>query len=269
MSIQEEIIAALGVKPAIAAEAEVRQRADFLKAYILESGTRGLLIAISGSVESVVAAGLCKRATDELSTEQGKEYITLGVFQPYGEQEDIGHTYEAAEAFGLKYTVETNIGDAVDEIALETEYALKAIGQHRHMTHQGKGEIKAGARMVFQHALALENNLLVAGTGHASEAITGSCTKWEGGAAYIEPLRSLNHRQIRELASYLGVPDGIITAAKAADQGAGQTDEAKRGITEEAISDYLEGKKVEPAAAELLESFYRKGSHKRSAIPGI
>ncbi|QWU16825.1 NAD+ synthase [Paenibacillus sophorae] len=269
MSIQEEIIAALGVKPAIDAEAEVRQRADFLKAYILESGIKGLLIAISGGVESAVAAGLCKRATDELSAEQGKEYITLGVFQPYGEQEDFGHSYEAAKASGLKHTVETNIGDAVDEIALETEYALKAIGQHRHMTHQGKGDIKAGTRMVFQHALALENNLLVVGTGHASEAITGSCTTWEGGAADIEPLRSLNHRQVRELASYLGVPAEIITEAKAADQRAGQTDAAKRGITYEDSSDYLEGKPVEPAAAELLESFYRKGAYKRSAIPGI
>ncbi|WP_025690723.1 NAD(+) synthase [Paenibacillus zanthoxyli] len=269
MSIQEEIIAALGVKPAVDAEAEVRQRADFLKAYILESGTRGLLIAISGDVESAVAAGLCKRATDELSAEQGKEYITLGVFQPYGEQEDFQHSYEAAEALGLKYTVETNIGDAVDEIALETEYALKAIGQHRHMTHRGKGELKAGARMVIQHALSLENNLLVAGTGHASEAVTGNCAKWEHGAADLEPLRSLNHRQVRELAAYLGVTAGIITAAKAADQRAGQTDEAKRGITEEVISDYLEGKRVEPAAAELLESFYREGSYKQSAIPGI
>lgn len=98
--------------------------------------------------------------------------MTLGVFQPYGEQEDIGHSYAVAQTFGLK-TVETNIEDAVDEIALETEYALKAMGQHRHMTHQGKGNIKARTRMVIQYALSFENNLLVVGTDHASEAITG------------------------------------------------------------------------------------------------
>lgn len=70
--MQEEIIAALGVKPAIDAEAEVRKRVDYLKAYIVESGTKGLLIAISGGVDSAVAAGLCKRATDELTAEQGR-----------------------------------------------------------------------------------------------------------------------------------------------------------------------------------------------------
>ncbi|WP_312001350.1 NAD(+) synthase [Paenibacillus forsythiae] len=269
MSIQEEIIAALGVKPAIDAEAEVRKRVDFLKAYILESGAKGLLIAINGDVDSAAAAGLCQRATDELTAEQGKEYITLGVFQPCGEQEDTGHGCAAAKAFGLKYTVMTNIGDAVDEIALETEYALKAIGQHRHMTYQGKGEIQAGTRMVILHALSLENNLLVVGTAHASRAIAGSCAKWEGAGADIEPLRSLHRRQVRELAVCLGVPAEIITEAKAADRLAGQPGEARRGVSYEDSSDYLEGKPVQPAAAELLESFCRSNAYKRGVVPGI
>lgn len=268
MSLQEEIIAALGVKPVIDAEAEVRKRVDFLKAYIVESGAKGLLIAISGGVDSAVAAGLCKRATDELSAERGRDYLTLGVFQPYGEQEDIGDSYAVAGTFGL-ITVETNIEDTVGEIALETEYALKAMGQYRHLTHKGKGNVKARTRMVIQYALSFENNLLVVGTDHASEAITGFYTKWGDGAVDIAPLRSLNKRQVRQLASYLGVPAEIIGKKPTAGLWPGQTDEAELGVTYEENSDYLEGKPVRPEAAELLEKFYRETAHKRGAIPGI
>lgn len=269
MSLQHEIIERLGVKPVIDPAEEVTKRVQFLKEYMLSSKASGLLIAISGGIDSAVATALCKRATDELSGETGREYMTLGVFQPYGEQSDIEHSYEVARAFGLAHTVETNIEDAVDEIALEVEHGFRAIGRSRHMSHQGKGNIKARTRMVMQYALSFELNLLVVGTDHASEAITGFYTKWGDGAVDITPLASLNKRQVRQLAAYLGVPDAVISKAPSAGLWAGQTDEQELGISYEANSDYLEGKEIDPAVRERLESFYLKTEHKRSAIPGI
>ncbi len=269
MSLQQEIISRLGVKSTIDAAEEIRRRVDFLKEQVLGSRTTGLLIAISGGIDSAVATGLCKRATDELTQETGREYITLGVFQPYGEQEDIAHSYEVAKAFGLTHTVETNIEDTVDEIALEVEHGLKGIGQFRHLSHKGKGNVKARTRMIMQYALSFELNLLVVGTDHASEAVTGFYTKWGDGAVDITPLSSLNKRQVRQLARHLGVPAGVIDKAPTAGLWAGQTDEQELGISYEDNSDYLEGKDVDPAVRERLESLYRKTEHKRSPIPGI
>ena len=269
MSMQEEIIAALGVKPSLNEEAEVRKRVDFLKSYVKNAGAKGLLIAISGGIDSAVAAGLCKRATDELTKETGKEYITLGVFQPYGEQEDIEHSYAVAKAFELKHAAETNIEDAVTEISLEAEQGLKQLGVHRHLTPQGKGNVKARTRMVLQYALAFELNLLVVGTDHASEAITGFYTKWGDGAVDITPMSSLNKRQVRQLAAYLGVPQEILDKAPTAGLWEGQTDEKELGISYDENSDYLEGKEIGPAAKERLESYYKRTSHKRNMIPGI
>lgn len=65
MSLQQEIIERLGVKPVIDVDAEIRKRVDFLKEHVKSSRTSGLLIAISGGIDSAVTAGLCKRATDE------------------------------------------------------------------------------------------------------------------------------------------------------------------------------------------------------------
>lgn len=269
MSLQGEIIKQLGVKPEIDPQAEVRRRVDFLKEYVLKSGTTGLLIAISGGVDSAVATGLCKLATDELSAETGKDYMTLGVFQPYGEQVDIADSYAVADALGLKHRVETNIQEAVDEIALEAEHSLKAIGISRHLSRGGKGNVKARTRMVTQYALAFELNLLVVGTDHASEAITGFYTKWGDGAVDITPLSTLNKRQVRQLAAVLGVPETVITKAPTAGLWEGQTDEQELGITYDENSDYLEGKQVSDAAREKLEKQFARTAHKRNPIPGI
>ncbi|WP_166242847.1 ammonia-dependent NAD(+) synthetase [Paenibacillus turpanensis] len=269
MSLQQEIIAKLGVKPQIDPEAEVRRRVDFLKDYVRKSGTAGLLIAISGGIDSAVAAALCKKATDELTAEEGKAYMTLGVFQPYGEQADIEDSYSVAQAIGLKTTVETNIEEAVNEIALESEYALKAMGIHKHLSRGGKGNVKARTRMVVQYALAFELNLLVVGTDHASEAITGFFTKYGDGAVDITPLSTLNKRQVRQLGAVLGVPERVITKAPTAGLWEGQTDETELGITYDDNSDYLEGKDIGTEAREKLEKQYLRTEHKRVPIPGI
>lgn len=269
MSLQQEIIGRLGVKPEIDPDAEIRKRVDFLKEYVKKSGTAGLLIAISGGIDSAVTTGLCKMATDELTEETGREYMTLGVFQPYGEQVDISDSYAVAEAFNLKYKAETNIQDAVDEIAIEVEHAFKTMGIPRHLSREGKGNIKARTRMVTQYALAFDLNLLVVGTDHASEAITGFYTKWGDGAVDITPLSSLSKRQVRQLAAKLGVPQSVLDKAPTAGLWEGQTDEGELGITYEDNSNYLEGKAIAPEVADKLEKQYLKTQHKRDPIPGI
>ncbi|RCX16197.1 NAD+ synthase [Fontibacillus phaseoli] len=269
MSLQQEIIDRLRVKPVIDVEEEVRIRVDFLKEFVKSSRTTGLLVAISGGIDSAVATGLCKKASDELSRESGRDYITLGVFQPYGDREDIVHSYEVAKAFELSHTVETNIEEAVDEIALEVEYGLKNIGQFRHMSPQGKDHVKARTGTAVQYALAFELNLLVVGTYHASEVFTGFYSGHGDGGGDITPLSSLNKRQICQLAAYLGVPESMIDKEPTAGLGEGQRNEKEPGISNEDICDYLEGKEVDSAIRERLESFYRKTESKRNPIPGI
>ncbi|MNP65657.1 NH(3)-dependent NAD(+) synthetase [compost metagenome] len=65
------------------------------------------------------------------------------------------------------------------------------------------------------------------------------------------------------------MPQSVIDKAPTAGLWEGQTDEKELGISYDDNSDYLEGKPIDPAVQERLESFYRKTEHKRSPIPGI
>lgn len=269
MNLQQDIIKKLGVKSVIDVDEEIRRRVQFLKNYVQKAGATGLLIAISGGIDSAVTAGLCKKATDELSAETGRDYKTVCVFQPYGVQEDIEDSYSVAKAFQLNHTVEMNIEEAVDEMAIETEYSFKKLGIHRHISKENKGNMKARTRMVLQYALAFDLNLLVVGTDHASEAMTGFYTKYGDGAVDITPLSTLNKRQVRSLAVRLGVPQPILDKVPTAGLWDGQTDEKELGVSYEDNSDYLEGKAIDPKVQAKLEQLYIKTEHKRSPIPGI
>lgn len=266
---QQKLVEEFGVQPKIDVDEEIKKRVQFLKQHVLEARASGLLVAISGGVDSAVTAGLCKLATDELAQETGQPYETLGVLQPYGEQEDIEDSYAIVKALQLQSVVETNIEDAVDEIALEVEYAMKGIGVNRHMSIKGKGNVKARVRMVIQYALAFERNLLVAGSDHAAERLTGFFTKYGDGAVDLLPLATLNKRQVYAVGAKLGIPDSVLQKIPTAGLWPGQTDEQELGLTYEQIDDYLEGKTVEPEVAEKLERIYRTTQHKRMPIPTI
>jgi NAD+ synthase len=121
----------------------------------------------------------------------------------------------------------------------------------------------------LQYAIAFELNLLVVGTDHASEAITGFFTKHGDGAVDITPLSSLNKRQVRLIAAKIGVPQSILEKVPTAGLWEGQTDEDELGIKYDENSDYLEGKEIDPVVREKLEKQYLKTEHKRVTIPGI
>ncbi|MNC06023.1 NH(3)-dependent NAD(+) synthetase [compost metagenome] len=263
MSLQEEIIARLGVKPAVDPEQEIVRRVDFLKAQVKEAGARGLLIAITCDADSAAAAALCKRATDSLTEELGSSFMTVGVLQPYGEEEELAACYGLAQALGLRHVIETNTEDAVNEIALESEFGLKSIGIHQHLSRGGKERVKARTRRMMQGALAGELNLLVASADQASKAAAGWSRPetWEG--ADIRPLASLTGNQVRQLAPHLGIPEEAAagTGETAGFPGA--------GVSLEQWSLYLEGGDLPAGVREKLEEQYRRNRHQRELPPGI
>lgn len=139
-------------------------------------------------------------------------------------------------------------------------------GMLAKITDFNKGNVKARMRMIAQFAIAGDERLLVIGTDHAAENITGFFTKFGDGAADILPLAGLNKRQVRKLAQYLGAPEQLWNKTPTADlldSNPGRTDEDELGIGYDYIDDYLEGKSIPPSIAQKLEDRWRQAQHKR------
>ena len=259
--LQAHIIEELGVKPSIDPAEEVRKRVQFLVDYLKATGTRGFVLGISGGLDSTLAGRLCQLAVEQLELE-GVEAEFIAVRLPYKVQADEDDAQAALRFIMPQQTVTYNIAEAVDgfESAFET-----ATG--RPIADFNKGNVKARARMIAQYALAGEKNLLVVGTDHGAEAVTGFFTKFGDGGADIMPLFGLNKRQNRALLKVLGADTRLwekVPTADLLDGKPGRTDEDELGVTYDQIDDYLEGRDIDPAAAENIEGRFLRSRHKRT-----
>lgn len=262
MSLQEDIIAQLGVKSKIDAQEEIRKSIDFLKAYMKKHGfLKSYVLGISGGQDSSLAGRLAQLAIEELRHETGDNgYKFIAIRLPYGVQADEDDAQRSLNFIQPDVSLAINIKPAVDgEVAVLAEAGVQ-------VSDFNKGNIKARQRMISQYAVAGENSGAVIGTDHAAENITGFFTKFGDGGADILPLYRLNKRQGKQLLAELGADKALyekIPTADLEENKPGIADEVALGVTYNDIDDYLEGKQVSPAAQKIIENWWNKTEHKR------
>jgi NAD+ synthase len=260
--LQARIIADLNVSPVIDAEEQVRTRVDFLKTYLRTTGAAGLVLGISGGQDSTLAGMLCRHAVEELASE-GEPVRFVAVRLPHGVQHDEADAQLALAYIRPQETVVFNIKDAVDSLAEEYGESMGVA-----LSDFAKGNVKARMRMVAQYAIAGDGRLLVVGTDHAAEAVTGFFTKYGDGGADILPLTGLTKRQGRMLLQHLEAPERLhlkVPTADLLDHDPGQSDEANLGLKYHDIDAYLEGEEIDADIAERIEERYLQTRHKRSS----
>lgn len=260
--LQAQIISDLNVQPTVDPAAQIRARLDFLETYLRSSGASGFVLGISGGQDSSLAGRLCQLAVEELRA-SGTPAEFTAVRLPYLVQRDEDDAQLALSFIKPDHLVTFNIARGVD--GFEDEYG-EVMGAP--MSDFTKGNVKARARMIAQYAIAGQSALLVVGTDHAAEAVTGFFTKFGDGGADLLPLSGLTKRQGRALLEYLDAPERLYLKAPTADlldNTPGQTDEANLGLLYTQIDDFLEGKEVEADVAERIEARYLATRHKRAA----
>ncbi|MDI3329933.1 MAG: ammonia-dependent NAD(+) synthetase [Micrococcus sp.] len=264
--MQKAIIAELGVKPEIDPAAEVAERVQFLQDYLRASGARGFVLGISGGLDSTLAGRLAQLAVEGLRAE-GVQAEFIPVRLPYNVQHDEDDAQAALDFIDGDAETTFDISAAVD--GFESEFTA-ATGEP--ITDYNKGNVKARVRMVAQYAIAGAHGLLVLGTDHGAESVTGFFTKYGDGGADVLPLFGLNKRQNRQLLQHLGAEERLwakVPTADLLDGRPGQTDEAELGLSYDVIDDYLEGRVVPADAAERLEQLYLRSRHKRTTPVSI
>lgn len=262
MTLQEEIIKQLGVKPIIDPLEEIRKSVNFLKAYMLKhSFLKTLVLGISGGQDSTLAGRLAQIAIAELRAEQNdNSYQFVAVRLPYGVQADESDAQKALSFIMPDQSLTVNIKEAVDaQVVALTQAGIE-------ISDFNKGNIKARQRMITQYAIAGQTSGAVIGTDHAAENISAFFTKFGDGGADILPLFRLNKRQGKALLKELDADKSLYEKVPTADleeNKPGIADEVALGVTYNDIDDYLEGKQISPEAQEKIEAWWHKGKHKR------
>ncbi|MBA3045149.1 MAG: NAD+ synthase [Candidatus Thermoplasmatota archaeon] len=231
----------------------------FLKHHVSLAQANGVVIGMSGGLDSSVAA---KLAADALGPEK-----VLGVLMPETSTPDgcMADARAMAEEWGIE-VLEINIRDMVNVIS----HGLDCHDKSR------LGNIKARCRMTVLYNLASERKLLVLGTGNKSELLTGYFTKWGDGGSDLAVLGDLYKTQVRELAAKIGVPERVIARAPSGDLWTGQTDENELGIDYTTLDRILlgielgmkdagivKGAKVTQEQTSHVRNLVRKSVHKR------
>ena len=165
----------------------------FIESQIEKNQAKGIILGLSGGIDSAVLAYICKRKLKEK---------TLAIIMP---DTIITPSIETEDA--IKMIALTGIEHKLIDIKpIVNEYSM-----YLQPNEKAKGNLRARVRTNILYYYANIKNYLVLGSSDKSEHQIGYFTKFGDGASDLTPIISLYKLQVREIAKYLGIPENIIS----------------------------------------------------------
>ena len=164
-----------------------------LKQKIEETNAKGVILGLSGGIDSAVIAYLCNNAVKDK---------TLAIIMPDSKVSPESETSDAitiVDKLGLDYKL-------LDINSIHKEFNMVLEPEDRAL-----GNLRARIRMNVLYYYANLKNLLVLGSSDKSEFNIGYFTKFGDGASDVLPISSLYKTQVREIAKNLGIDENIIS----------------------------------------------------------
>lgn len=194
----------------------------FIKGKLLQAGSNGYVLGLSGGVDSSLAAALAVEAV-------GPDKV-MGVMMPYktSSESSIIDAELLAKHLGIE-NQRIDISPMVDAYFSNIDDSLRIRA----------GNKMARERMAILFDIAQKTGRLVLGTGNRTESCLGYTTWYGDSACSINPVGELYKTEIRAMAELLGLPEQIITKIPSADLWVGQTDENEIGVTYDTIDRIL------------------------------
>ena len=200
----------------------------FIKEYVENAGAKGIVLGLSGGIDSGTIAALSSLAI-------GGDRV-LGLMLPEKEtfnQKDIDDAKVVAEKFHL----ETQVCDMSPVLGCFYS-AIPVFDQSDRLC---KGNVKARTRMIYLYYYANKLNRIVCGSSDKSETMMGYFTKWGDAAADITPIMDLYKTQVRKLAIHLGIPQELALKPSTPALWPNQLAETELGIKYETLDLILYG----------------------------
>lgn len=194
---------------------------NFLAEEIEKNKASGLILGLSGGIDSAVLAYLCKRQLKEK---------TLAIIMP---DTEITPNYETEDA--LKMVALTGI----EYKLIDIKPIVKEYSMYLEPNDWAKGNLRARIRTNILYYYANAKNYLVLGSSDKSEHLIGYFTKFGDGASDIAPIISLYKLQVRKIAEFLGVPKNVIEKKSSAHLWKEHEAEKEIGISYEEIDSVL------------------------------
>jgi NAD+ synthase len=257
-------------------EKTVKIISEFIKDKTDESHTSGVVIGLSGGLDSSTTAYLCAKSLN-------KDQI-LGIIMPTvtTPEEDVEDAISVAETLGIEYEI-LHVDDLIAPFEDLCIHAGDKNQENSESRALANANLKARIRMMILYYHANNLNRLVVGTGNRTELLVGYFTKYGDGGVDILPLGDLYKTDVRMLAEQLGVSNRIIEKAPTAGLWAGQTDEEELGIkyelldkilylmVDEKLEDGKIAKKLEIPLEEILriKGKVKTSAHKLKPAPSI
>lgn len=208
-------------------EAETRI-VRFIKDYVEKAGTNGVVLGLSGGVDSCTVAALSAEALG------GNKVLALMLPEKEtASSRDTDHARLVVRRFGLK-AQEIDITNTLTAV-------YRSVQGFDPADKVSKGNVKARMRMIYVYYYANRLGNLVCGSSDKSETMMGYFTKWGDVAADISPIMDLYKTQVRKLATHLGIPAEIVSKPSTPALWAGQLAEYELGMRYEQLDLILYG----------------------------
>ena len=243
---------------------ETQQRiCRFIKEYVENAGAKGIVLGLSGGIDSATIAALSSLAIG------GKNVLALMLPEEENfSQKDI----DDAKAVADRFQFETNICDTTEVM----KCFYKQIPVFDPKDKLCKGNVKARTRMIYLYYYANKFNRIVCGSSDKSETMMGYFTKWGDAAADITPILDLYKTQVRKLALHLGIPEELALKPSTPALWPAQMAETELGIKYETLDLILYGLerfmttgeianqlKIEKSTVETVKRRWLSNEHKR------
>ena len=243
-------------------EQEVARREEFIRQQVLGTGGQGVVLGLSGGIDSAVTAALATRALG------ADNVVALWM----GAESSSVHHRDAqsvAEHYGFRL-VQVDFSQLVNQfhdVLLNSVDGLPEEKKSGLSNPLVKGNLKPRFRKNAEYWVAAALGYRVANTCNWSETAVGYETKYGDAAGDFSVLGDLVKAEIYLLARHLGMPEQLITKAPSADLWEGHTDEAELGITYKALDTYLRTGEADEETKAKIDRLYRLSAHKRNLMP--